>query len=284
MRAEIQARLIAQLPEIGGRCYQLHEVSSSTPKPYLVLLQRKEEQEEPWRGIVRHYEVRCYSGMTSFHEVDALMAKVKQALDGQRLTEGGAGGTSFTCRYEGTHRSDEVDTTLSAISRSARFSVQIKPSGGTDAAIAADPWVEALAKWTSLQLPSEWKVYRNEWPVDYLVPSILWRLTDVEMQDQGSVLCQLKKKMTGHVLGRTLAEQHSKAAEMVSKLIGAKKIMLDEANKRYVTIVAPALHTPKDEMIEGQLTLTLSRMVDRRSQDEPTAVLIGGVKPNAIIE
>ncbi|SCW43881.1 hypothetical protein SAMN04487970_100743 [Paenibacillus tianmuensis] len=284
MRAEIQARLIEQLPVIAGRCYQLHEINSSTQKPYLVLLQLKEEQEEPWRGLVRHYEVRCYSGMTSFHEVDALMAKVKQALDGQRLTAGGAGSASFTCRYEGMHRSDEVDMTLSALSRSAGFSVQIKPSGGTDSTAAEDPWVEALAKWTSLQLPSEWKVYRNAWPVDYLVPSILWRLTDVEMQDQGSVLCQLKKKITGHVLGRTLAEQNSKAAEMVSKLIGAKKIMLDVANKRYITIAGPALHKTKDEMVEGQVTLTLSRMMDRRSQDDPAAVLIGGVKPNATIE
>ncbi|WP_025849356.1 DUF3168 domain-containing protein [Paenibacillus ehimensis] len=281
MRAEIQARLNEQLPEVGGRCYQLHEVNSSTPKPYLVLLQRKEEQEEPWRGLVRHYEVRCYSGMTSYHEVDALMAKVKQALDGQRLTEGGA---SFTCRYEGTHRSDEVDMTLSALSRSARFSVQIKPPGGADSTAAEDSWLEALAKWTSLQLPSEWKVYRNAWPVDYTAPSILWRVTDVEMQEQGSVLCQLKKKMTGHVLGRTLAEQNSKAAEMVSKLIGAKKIILDEANKRYVTIAGPAFHETKDEMAEGQLTLKLSRMMDRRSQDDPAAVLIGGVKPNAVIE
>lgn len=48
MRAAIQARLVSELPAVAGRCYEAHEPTSATVKPFATICPRGRKQGAPW--------------------------------------------------------------------------------------------------------------------------------------------------------------------------------------------------------------------------------------------
>lgn len=292
MRAAIGQKLIDAIPEIEGRVLEFHTTNANTAKPYLVLKQGADSKElpradlfgnnedagafsvrmgpdvTPWAGFLRNIEIWPYvSASESFQNVDNLVEKITGALEGRQLMA--SGGDWFTCRYLGTLGGDCVDTGLDVISRGLKFVVlALQPVPGTDY-LENDPWLEALSGWTESLLGAGWAVYRNFWPVNYKNPAVLWRLSKVETRERARYFFEVQKTFTGHVLCAGTNEQQWAVVMLARQLGGAVKILLDGADRRYLTVGRPRVEYEADAFNTGQLSVTLRQLASRAGDEAP---------------
>lgn len=132
-----------------------------------------------------------------------------------------------------------------------------------------DAWVEAIGIWTEDQLGADWIVYRNAWPLNYQKPSVMWRLADASVIERTRAMYEVSKKLIGHVIGTTPNEQINTIISLMQSLLGAIKVPLDLINKRYLRVVGCQSDLKVDALRNGQLTLSLSRLTNRPTQDIP---------------
>ncbi len=292
MRAAISQKLISDIPEIEGRVFEFHTIDVNTTKPYLVLKQGADSKVTPqadllknigdartfsvrigpdvtpWAGFLRNIEIWPYvSRSGAFQTVDGLVEKIITALEGQQLMSGE--GDLFTCRFLGTLAGDCEDTGLDVISRGLKFVVlAVQPVPATDS-VENDPWLEALSAWTESLLGTAWAVYRNAWPMDYRTPTVLWRLSNVEISERARSFFEVQKTFTGHVLGAGVNEQQAAIVMIAQQLCSAVKILLDSADKRYLTVSCPRADCEADAFNTGQLSVTLKRLTNRPVENAP---------------
>lgn len=143
-----------------------------------------------------------------------------------------------------------------------------------------DPWLEALAKWTESLLSTltttfaeSWTVYRGIWPSNKR-PSVTWSLAGIEVQEKTQATFEVRKRIVGHILGSSPNEQIAVALQMVQELRSAIKLLLDAANKRYMTVINAAADVKANALTAGQISLTLSRLTARPAEEAP---LMAGV-------
>lgn len=267
MRMAIRNQLIQAIPEISGRVYEPQVAGPGVEKPYLVVRQGVDTEESPWVGFRRIIEVWPYVARTTFQRVDTLVEKVVAALNGQLLTtqEGGV----FTCHYLGTVGADFVDEEWDAITRGLQFAVMALQPVEVPETIANDFWIERLAFWTANVLGPEWTVYRNYWPLGYKRPTVMWRLTRVGIEEQTRAAFKVLKAVQGHILGRTPNEELDGAAKLVQELGTVIKIPLDMTTRRYLMVEKPTVDYRNDALSAGQITLTLTRLVERPTDEVP---------------
>lgn len=268
MRDAIRQQLITQVVDVAGRVFEPHAAGADTPKPYLVLRQGMDTEDTPWTGFRRVVEVWPYVPRTTFKSVDGLADTVVAALNGQLLTDAGTGEV-FTCVYLGTAGPDFVDEEWDALTRGLRFAVLALQAMAVQEAVANDPWLEALATWTSSTVGSGWTVYRNAWPLGYKRPAVLWRLVTVGIEEKARAMFEVRKKLTGHIIGATPNQELSTVLSIVEGLGSAIKVPLDLATRRYLTVVAPTADFRMDALTSGQISVTLSRLTARPTQDAP---------------
>jgi len=265
MRAGIRERLILQIPSIGGRVCEAHDPISALDKPYVLLIQGPDAIDTDWTGYRTTFECwPCVSTSASFGEVDELSRQIATALDGQVLADP-MSDRSFTCRYEGNSGTDKVDTDRDAITRGLKFSIIGIQNPAAPEETRQDPWLDALAAWTRDALGvNEWQAYCGSWPMNHVRPSVMWRWEGIESTANTRVsTIEVRKKAIGHVLGRTLAEQTTAAAEIAQRLTETVKIPLSVPDRRYLTISAPIVDLEQDALTEGQISVTLSRKIER---------------------
>lgn len=269
MRTGIRARLVDRIPLIEGRVYETHESAATLDKPYVLLVQGVEAVDTEWTGFRASFECWPCTAKSEFADVDELSNMIVAALDGQVLSDPVSGRT-FTCGYEGSNGPDKLDADRDVLTRGLRFSVVGVRSPAEPEETRQDPWLAALAAWTIERLGSEWQAYEGRWPVDYVRPSVLWRWEGIESVAGSRVsTIEVRRKAVGHVLGRTLGEQTAAAGEIAQRLTEAVKIPLDLPNRRYLTVNAPIVDLAQDAMTEGQLTVTLSRKIERHTDQGP---------------
>lgn len=268
MRQAIEAQLIAEIPEIGGRCYEPHKVTSSTTKPYLVIRQGIEKEANPWSGFHRTFEIWPYADLTdTFVTVDTLAAKVNAALEKQLLET--AAQQSFSCFSLGTAGSDLVDNTANVITRGLLFGViGVQPVAVTDS-ITDDPWLGTLADWTSDLLGVTWTVYNNIWPLGYVRPAVLWRIANIEAKNQSPQTYTVRKIMIGHVLGSTPNQQMAGVLGVLQQLRNDTKLVMDEMTHQYLTIEEVSGDCQADPLNKGQITVILSKLMSRTTEEAP---------------
>lgn len=268
MRQAIKTQLIAEIPEIGGRCYEPQEVTASTAKPYLMIRQGTEKEANPWSGFHRVFEIWPYASVTdTFVTVDTLAAKVNAALEKQPLKTGD--GQSFSCFSLGTAGSDLVDNTSNGITRGLLFGViGVQPVTLSDF-VAGDPWLDVLADWTKDLFGENWAIYRNIWPLGYVRPAILWRIANIEAISQGPKTYAIRKIIIGHVLGSTPNQQIAGAMAVLQQLSIANKLSLDEENKQYLTIDDISVNYQADPIEKGQITVVLSKLTAKPMENAP---------------
>jgi hypothetical protein len=98
---------------------------------------------------------------------------------------------------------------------------------------------------------------------------VLWRISGIETSENSRAMFELRKKIIGHVLGRTANEEIAGALTIIQELEYAIKIPLDIANKRYMTVNKPAVDYRVNAITAGQITVTLSRFTNRPSEEVP---------------
>lgn len=270
MRNGIRQRLTLAVPLIGGRVVEAHETATGLDKPYVLLVQGADTVDTDWTGYRTSFEIWPFVSQDEFSEVDGLSNLIIQALDGQVITDPDSM-ASFTCQYEGNIGSDKVDIERNALTRGLRFAVIAVKRGDAPEDLQEDAWLAALSSWTKNTLGSEdWQVYCGKWPSDYVRPSILWRLEGAETTaSTRAATIEVRKKTVGHVLGRTLGEQTATILELTQALTSAVKIPLNVTERRYLSVLSPIVDLEQDALTEGQLSVMLSRKVERQLDEGP---------------
>ncbi|MDI6872277.1 MAG: hypothetical protein QME79_13195 [Bacillota bacterium] len=268
MRDAIREKLIAAVPEVGGRVVEPGVPGRETPKPYLVVRQGVDAEDTPWTGFRRIVEIWPYFSRQTFKDVDSLAAKIITALADQPLTT--AAGEVFTCQYLGAAGSDVVDTEWDAITRGLRFAVLALQPVAASETVANDPWVEAVALWTEELLGATWTVYRNFWPLGYKRPAVMWRLAGPhQVRERARAVFEVRAKLVGHVIGATPNQQASGILQIVEGLGSAIKVVLDTANRRYLAVDEPTADYQADPLVAGQIGVVLSRLTNRPTEEAP---------------
>jgi hypothetical protein len=270
MRAVIKARLMDELSALAGRCYDLHEPSSATVKPYATVKLAGQQEASPWSGMKRTYEIALYGETSAAAVLDEVADQAVQALHGIKLP-GGASARDFTCLYEGMAASERFDDTLQALVQLLKFSVY---AVGSEENLSSDVCLQALCDWTATIVSSEWKVYQQRWPQDYTIPAVLWRLEQVTTADRDASTIELGKNVVGHVLGRTDDERLAMVGTLAEKLGSTTKLPIDPIAKRYIVPGTATAVYGTDGLTEGQLTATLRQIVQKTVPNWP---LIGQV-------
>lgn len=139
-----------------------------------------------------------------------------------------------------------------------------------------DTWLEALSVWTGSVMGADWIVYRGAWPLGYTRPAIMWRMTGTEVIEKGLAMYEVRKKFTGHILGRSYNEQVAGAVTLTQELGKTVKVVLDAANRRYMTVKTPALNLQADALSTGQLSVLLSRNTNRPTEAIPYIMKVQG--------
>ena len=252
MRAGIRQKLLENIPELKG-CYEPTVPSKDTPKPYAVILQGSDDEQNNPTSFKRTVEIWLYEKRTTFQKLDTLSEKIIKALDLQTIEDVNAN-EMFTCMFEGTIGQDVIDEEWNAIARGLQFSI-IALHG--EEGITEDTWVAALSDYT--ENITNIKVYRGCWKKDFQVPSILWRTSNVSKERINGALIKENKTLICHVVDRNKSNIEKIIDTIEDKLITDLKVPLDLADKRYLTIESIQEDREADMLSKGQLTVQFSR-------------------------
>jgi len=261
-------------------------VTPETAKPYFVIAQRPEEEDSPWAGFRRNFEVWVNLDHTNFDALDDAEAQVKSHLGGELLET--AAGAKFTPVYLGGIGDDSVLEDFRVITRGLLFAVLAVQPIPQEEAAPQDSWVSALAEFTDALLnpisdpPPDplpdplWSIYTGRWPQGYKRPALLWRLEGAPaIEDTTAQTYEITKTLVCHVLGATPNGQDGATLLIADKLASAIKVPLDLGERRYLTVQSVSTRTVTDPFKEGQLTITLSR---RQARGHQATELMGVAK------
>lgn len=268
MRNAIRNRIIEAVPALTD-VFEPHAASKDSVKPYAVVLQGDDDNESAWAGFRRIIEVWPYVSRTSFEVVDELEQEIAAALVAEPLVT--EAGEVFTCSYIGSSQ-DTVDEDWDAITRGMQFAVMALQPIGAGVPVTLDPWLNALASWTQTLFGPDWSVYKGVWPVGYARPSIMWRISSMEAKPLGVGMFQLTKRFTAHVLGPDGNQEHYSVLRLLEAIGSVPKIPLDVLDRRYMTVADTKANTEADAIKEGQITVTLSRKVQKLTDEGPLMV------------
>ncbi|MFD1885909.1 hypothetical protein [Paenibacillus wenxiniae] len=294
----MKAKLAELIPEWQGKVLDIPIATTSLSGSCAVITFAEEVQKSSWAGYRRIVKVWPYAAPTAggMEQVEAWCDVLIRKLHQTRLVDDT--GAAFTCVYLGAADSDHLDLTGTLLTRPIRFGVYVPEPAGEEATTLvnsstatitaasssiepADPWLQALNRWTHEQLGEEWTLYNDAWPSGYVAPSILWRLTGVSSAAVGTSTFELRKQWIGHVYG--MSEQQNKriAAELVERLNAVVKLPLHTEERRYVTVGEASADVQADAFLNGQIRLTLFR---RTSRDLPNAPLMREVHQNPVLD
>ncbi|NME95359.1 hypothetical protein HF847_05045 [Clostridium cochlearium] len=252
MRAGIRQKLLDSIPELKG-CYEPTVPSKDTIKPYAVILQGSDDEQNNPTSFKRNIEIWLYEKRTTFQKLDALSEKVIKALDLQTIEDNNTKET-FTCMFEGAIGQDIIDEEWNAIARGLQFSVIALHE---EDEVNTDKWLNALKNYT--ENITNHTVYLNNWKKNFQVPSILWRTTNVNRERINGALIKINKTLRCHVVSRNKSDIERLLDTIEDKLITDLKIPLELLDRRYLTIESIQEDRDADMLGMGQLTVTLSR-------------------------
>lgn len=252
MRVGIRKKLIDSIPELKN-CYEPAVPSKDTPKPYAVILQGSDDEQNNPTSFKRTIEIWLYEKRTTFQKLDALSEKVIKALDLQTIEDTNTKET-FTCMFEGAIAQDIIDEEWNAIARGLKFSVIALHE---EDEVNTDKWLNALKDYTGNI--TNHTVYLNNWKKNFKVPSILWRVQNQSKERENSALIKESKTLVCHIANNNKNEINKLLDIIEDKLIIDLKIPLDLEDRRYLTIESIQEDREADMLGVGQLTIELSR-------------------------
>jgi hypothetical protein len=277
MRNAIRDNLLVKVAELND-VYEPHVAGPESKKPYGVIKQGTDTDENDWAGFRRVVEIWPYVSRTTFTKVDDLQNKIVKALDKQMVTDT-VTGEVFSCVYLGTAGDDVVDHEWDAITRGLRFAVfalqPVEPS--TD--VASDTWITALKSWSDKILNPDplnptWSIYENRFPLGYKRPCILWRLNDYRAQGLSRSVFEISKEIVGHVVTSAPNDRIASTSALVEQMMSDIKVPLDTSTKKYMTVIQPRGDFRADGLNRGQITVRLTRKTSRLKDDIPIMQVI----------
>lgn len=267
MREAIRQALINGVPEVEGRIFEPHTASADTQKPYLIVRELSESDNTEWAGFRCRVEVWPYCERTSYIDVDTLAKKINNVLDKQLL--GSDDSDAITCIADGMS-TDTVDEEWDALTRCVNFYVLALQPATIQGPIINDPWITALVDWSKTILNGIADgYYGGILPTGYKRPSVLWRLSNISMEECGMLGFDVIKQITCHIFGRNAVEEINIAAKLAEEIQTAIKIPLDISKRYYMLVRELEVRAYSDASRQGQLEITLSRKVKRPQNELP---------------
>nr|WP_315990705.1 hypothetical protein [Desulforamulus aquiferis] len=135
-----------------------------------------------------------------------------------------------------------------------------------------DPWLEALALWTEKELGKDWTIIHNVYTEEFQRPAIIWNLVNINAKQITASTFEVSKKFKGKVLGHLPNQQISGCLAIVEGLTRDIKIPL--AGSQYLTVINPQTSIRKDSLVNGQVTVSLSRKTNRLTEEMPLMMKI----------
>lgn len=268
MRNDIRNKLLAEIPEFKD-VYEPHAAGPESEKPYGIIRQGVDTDENDWLGFRRIVEIWPYVSRSTFTKVDDLQKKIVKALD-QQLISNEATGEVFSCVYLGTVGQDVTDNEWDAITRGLRFAVLALQYVEQPLGIESDPWITALSGWTSGFLDtSKWTIYENQLPLGYKRPCVLWRLDSYQVEGVSRSVYEVSKQAVGHVMSLYPNQKIEVSSMIIEKMMAEIKVPLDIDSKKYMTVNQPRSDFRADGLNSGQITVRLSRKTSRIKDDYP---------------
>lgn len=266
MRAAIQARLVSELPAIAGRCYEAHEPTSATVKPFATICLKGRKQGAPWLGCANEYEIALYGQLDEAAQLEQLTEDAIAALADVRLTPSGSG-PAFTCRYVRAG-GEAVDADRQALVQRVRLIVY---AVGVEEEVEGpnDPFLAALCAWTRAEAGAGWNVYAGRWPQSYEQPAILWRQGQIAVSGRSASTAEVTRRMIGHVLAHDDEARLAMIGRLAGRLALAVKLPVASPGEGAVVVGAVAGHCDADGLITGQLEATLRQLVRQPSESGP---------------
>lgn len=138
----------------------------------------------------------------------------------------------------------------------------------------SDPWIEALALWAESELGEGWTVIRNTYPEVFERPAVIWNLVNISARQVNGSLFEVSKKISGKVLGSLPNQEIAGCLAIMEGLGRGIKIPLDTTGSKYLTVVNPQVDIKLDSMMEGQITVNLTRKTGRLNEEIPLMMKI----------
>lgn len=126
MRVALRNKLVAKIPEVGGRVYEPFMAGPTTAKPYIVLKAGGENDSKMRYGFDVPFEVWMYVDRTSQVVLDELGDKIINVLNRKETKT--ATGYVFSLAYDGCSE-DFYDEDWKALTRRLDFST-VRVRGG----------------------------------------------------------------------------------------------------------------------------------------------------------
>ncbi|TCZ70972.1 hypothetical protein E0485_23070 [Paenibacillus albiflavus] len=269
MKKAIRQTLRDHVPALEQIVFHANEVDPQMNAPYAIILDANEVEDAAWSGYRSFIDVEMYCPTNHELTPDILSAQVVNALEAQIIRDP-PNGQAYAGLYRGTVGQDQAVSQTLMILRRVRFAITaLQPVHEVSSSTSEDDWLKALASATETWLGSSWACYFGAWPSDYHIPAVLWKLTEVESREVGVSVYEVRKKFVGHVLGASPNEQANGVFRIGDMLAQAIKLPLNEQKKQYVTIKDPRTNLQADAVSEGQITVTLSRKLNRVTETAP---------------
>ena len=128
-----------------------------------------------------------------------------------------------------------------------------------------DPWLKVLSEWTTTTLGAPWRSYEF-YPVGRPDMTLYWKVSSVDLEDNGLAAFTVRKKMTAHIFARDDLTTWA-ALKIAEALQAAYKIPLDAPQKKFLTVHKPEANLRNGP--NGQVTVTLTRNTKRPTEDAP---------------
>lgn len=146
---------------------------------------------------------------------------------------------------------------------------------GAAGTVYVDPWLNALTDWTRAKLPT-WNIYAGMYPETYERPAVIFVPVGTPLVERAtSSMSAIQRRFIGIVLS-DLPYYHLQASETIlAGLIESSKILLDEADRRYLKVESASSAMSPDSATSCRVSIELSRMSAHTLEDIPTIQTVG---------
>jgi hypothetical protein len=269
VKKAIRRTLQDHVPALMQVVFDPNAIDPALNGPYAVIVDVEDTGDPDWRSYRSMVEIGLNIPVNHELTLDTLSAQVVTTLE-TKIIRDPPNGQVYAGLFVGVTGSDQMDEQSQRISRRIRFVIAaLQPNHAVESSSTEDAWLIALANATETRLGPSWSCYLGAWPSNYHAPAVLWRLVEVESREVNAAVYEMRKKLVGHIIGNSPNEQADgilRTTEMLGQTI---KLPIDQTKQHYATISDPRSNMQANALSDGQITVTLSRKMNRAAQEAP---------------
>jgi hypothetical protein len=281
LREEVEAALIAGIPEVEGRVYEPEVPTSDTTKPYIVVREGIDAFNDWWIPNTTQIEVTPVVDQNTFVDVDTLRREIRRVLHGHIFVADipqTPPNPDIVERYQlwfdGGIRPDTPDATLLALQRGERYTAinlgLLKPVG-----ITPDPATSAATFIADVFPPGTIQTDVTTWTPTDTNPGVYFRVESTTDTEKWNLVQWRTGVLVGHILAVSPAAMWQWVAAVRDKFSSESFICMDNGRKMYIQ-QGLVVNFSANPWRQGQIRVPIRYGVDRQSitNPQPTPAII----------